>query len=127
MTLKEKLQHKYALSEQGASDMFKAFISVTISNIVLMFPVGILYCLVKDYMAQNLAGRGWFYIAGSVICLLLIMMTTYIQYNATFLATYVESGIRRISLAEKLRKIPLSFFGKKDLSDLTSAILSDCA
>ena len=127
MTLKEKLQHKYALSEQGANDMFKAFISVTISNIVLMFPVGILYCLVKDYMAQDLAGRGWFYIAGSVICLLLIMITTYIQYNATFLATYVESGIRRISLAEKLRKIPLSFFGKKDLSDLTSAIMSDCA
>ena len=43
------------------------------------------------------------------------------------LSTYVESGVRRITLAEKLRKIPLSFFGKKDLSDLTSTIMADCA
>ena len=59
--------------------------------------------------------------------LILIGITTYIQYNATFLATYVESGVRRVSLAEQLRKIPLSFFGKKDLADLTSTIMSDCA
>ena len=51
----------------------------------------------------------------------------YIQYNATFLSTYVESSVRRITLAEKLRKISLSFFGKKDLSDLTSTIMADCA
>lgn len=57
----------------------------------------------------------------------MIAATTYIQYNTTFLATYVESGVRRIALAEKLRKIPLSFFGKKDLSDLTSTIMADCA
>ncbi len=55
------------------------------------------------------------------------MLTYYIQYNATFFATYVESGVRRLSLAEKLRKIPLSFFGKKDLSDLTMVLMSDCA
>lgn len=125
--LKEKLQHKYALSEQGAGDMIRAFISVTISDIVLMLPVGLLYFLVKDYMANTMTGRGGFYIAGILICLALIAVTTYIQYNATFLATYVESGIRRITLAEKLRKIPLSFFGKKDLSDLTSTIMADCA
>ncbi|NCC44916.1 MAG: ABC transporter ATP-binding protein, partial [Clostridia bacterium] len=50
-----------------------------------------------------------------------------IQYNATYFSTYVESGVRRTALAEKLRKIPLSFFGKKDLSDLTSTIMADCA
>ena len=49
------------------------------------------------------------------------------QYRATFLATYVESGVRRRALAEKLRRLPLSFFGKKDLSDLTNTIMSDCA
>lgn len=125
--VKEKLQHKYALSEQGAKDMMKAFVSVTISDIVLMFPVGLLYLLIKDYMNQGLAGRGGFYIAGIIICLLLIAGTTFVQYNTTFLATYVESGVRRITLAEKLRKIPLSFFGKKDLSDLTSTIMADCA
>lgn len=127
MSFKEKIQHKYALSEQGAKDMIKAFVSVTISDIVLMFPVGMLYFLVKDYMGGTLGGRGGFYLAGSLICLALIAITTYIQYNATFFATYVESGVRRITLAEKLRKIPLSFFGKKDLSDLTSTIMADCA
>ncbi len=127
MSWKEKLQHKYALSEQGANDMIKAFLTATVSNIVLMFPVGLLYFLVEDYLNDNLSGRGMFYLIGSILCLFLIAVTTYIQYNCTFLATYVESGVRRITLAEKLRKIPLSFFGKKDLSDLTSTIMADCA
>ena len=127
MTLKEKLQHRYALSEKGAQDMIRAFISVTISDIVLMLPVGMLYMLVKYYMADDLNGRGGFFAIGCIACLLLIAVTTYIQYNATFLNTYIESGVRRTTLAEKLRKIPLSFFGKKDLSDLTSAIMADCA
>lgn len=127
MTFKEKLQHKYALSEQGAKDMLKGFVTVTISNIILMLPVGMLYMLVKNYMNHTLEGKGIMFAAGCILCLLLIGITTYIQYNATFLSTYVESGVRRISLAEKLRKIPLSFFGKKDLSDLTSTIMADCA
>ena len=127
MTLKEKLQHRYALSEKGAQDMIRAFISVTISDIVLMLPVGMLYMLVKYYMADDLNGRGGFFAIGCIACLLLIAVTTYIQYNATFLNTYIESGVRRTTLAEKLRKIPLSFLGKKDLSDLTSAIMADCA
>lgn len=127
MSLKEKLQHRYALSEKGAQDMIRAFISVTISDIVLMLPVGMLYMLVKYYMADDLNGRGGFFAIGCIACLILIAVTTYIQYNATFLNTYIESGVRRTTLAEKLRKIPLSFFGKKDLSDLTSAIMADCA
>ena len=127
MSIKEKLMHKYALSEQGAADMIKAFVSVTVSDLVLMIPVSLLYFLVKDYMEGSLADKGGFYIAGIIITLILIGVTTFIQYNATFLSTYVESGVRRITLAEKLRKIPLSFFGKKDLSDLTSTIMADCA
>ena len=125
--MREKLMHKYALSSQGAKDMINAFISVTISDLILMIPVSLLYFLVNDYMEGNLAGRGGLYIAGVIITLALIAVSTYIQYNATFLSTYVESGVRRITLAEKLRKIPLSFFGKKDLSDLTSTIMADCA
>lgn len=127
MKLREKLMHKYALSEKGASDMIKAFVSVTISDLVLMVPISMLYFLVEDYMNGTLAGKGMFYLAGCLISMVLIAVTTYIQYNATFLSTYVESGVRRITLAEKLRKIPLSFFGKKDLSDLTSTIMADCA
>lgn len=127
MKLKEALMHKCALSEQGAKDMIKAFVSVTISNLVLMIPIALLYYMVKDYMDGNLAGKGIWYVAGILLTFALIAVTTYIQYNATFLATYIESGVRRITLAEKLRKIPLSFFGKKDLSDLTSTIMADCA
>ena len=123
----EKLLHKYALSKQGASDMIKAIISATISNIILMVPVALLYYLVRDYMAGNLGDKVLFYVAGCLITFVLIGISTYIQYNATFLSTYVESGVRRVTLAEKLRKIPLSFFGKKDLSDLTSTIMNDCA
>lgn len=123
----EKLVHKYALSKQGAVDMIKAIISATISNIILMVPVALLYYLVRDYMAGNLGDKVLFYVAGCLITFVLIGISTYIQYNATFLSTYVESGVRRVTLAEKLRKIPLSFFGKKDLSDLTSTIMNDCA
>ncbi len=121
------LQHKYALSKKGARDMIKAVGVLVLSNLCLMLPVGLLYCLVSDLMQGGVGGgRIAFYITGLVICLALIYLTTFWQYNATYFATYVESGVRRISLAEKLRKLPLSFFGKKDLSDLTSTIMADC-
>ena len=127
MKIREKLKQKYAISDQCAADMLKAFAAVTVSDLVLMMPVSLLYFLVKDYMEGNLGARAGFYFGGVAAALVLIAITTYIQYNATFLSTYVESGVRRITLAEKLRKIPLSYFGKKDLSDLTSTIMADCA
>ena len=128
MSIKEKLKHKYALSDQGASDMIKAILYVTISNIVLMFPVGLLYLLSSDILEGGIAeSKLPLYIAGMIVTLLLIVITARFQYNGTFLSTYVESGVRRRTLAEKLRKIPLSFFGKKDLSDLTNTIMADCA
>ena len=120
-------RHKYALSKKGAKDMVKAIIACTIYNLALMAPVGLLYFLVSDLMGNGLSNRTAFYIIGIIICLALVFITTYIEYNATYFATYVESGVRRITLAEKLRKLPLSFFGKKDLSDLTSTIMADCA
>ena len=117
-----KLQKKFALSRQGTIDLIKACIACAVSYLILMPPVG----LVSDIMHGTLAGKIPLYIIGVIVCLALIAVTTYIQYNATFLTTYVESGVRRITLAEKLRKIPLSFFGKKDLADLTSTLMSDC-
>ncbi len=127
MSFTEKLQKKYALSEQGAKDLIKGCIACAFQNISFMFPVGVLYYLVKELMEGGIdASRYAFYIIGCIACLLLIMLTTWFQYNATYFATYVESGVRRISLAEKLRKIPLSFFGKKDIADLTSTIMADC-
>lgn len=123
----KKLQKKYALSEQGAKDLIKGCLACVLQNLSLMFPVGLLYYMVSDLMNGDvLGGKILFYVAGCVVCIGLILLTTFFQYNATYFATYKESGIRRITLAEHLRKIPLSFFGKKDLADLTSTIMADC-
>lgn len=128
MTLNEKLKHKYALSDYGAKGMLRAFVAVTLANLVLMLPAGLLYCLVRHLLSGKILVSALPFYACSVaaVCAL-IVLTTLFQYRSTFLTTYVESGIRRRSLAEKLRKLPLSFFGKKDLSDLTSTIMGDCA
>lgn len=124
----EKLQHKYALSRTGAIDMIRACISVAVTNIVLMMPAGILYFLIKDLLEGSLKKeRILFYVTLSLIILILIAVTNYIQYNATFLTTYRESGVRRTTLAEHLRKLPLSYFGKKNIADLTTNIMGDCA
>jgi len=128
MTFREKIQHKFALSDQGAKDMEKAFAACTVSNIALMFPVGLLYSMSGDLLEGQMPGNKLaFYLIGTLVCLLLIALTTRIQYHATFYSTYIESGVRRRALAEKLRKLPLSFFGKKDLADLTKTIMADCA
>lgn len=124
----EKLKHKYALSSKGAKDMVRAFIAVTLSNLVLMLPVGLLY-LLASYLLDNqlLQEKFVFFLIAIVVILICIALTTVFQYRATFLSTYVESGVRRRTLAEKLRKLPISYFGKKDLADLTNTIMSDCA
>lgn len=123
----KKLQRRFALSEQGAKDLIKGCIACAFQNISFMFPVWILYLLVADmFSGVSPASRAPAYLAGCAACVLLIIITTYFQYNATYFATYKESGVRRITLAETLRKIPLSFFGKKDLADLTSTIMADC-
>ncbi|HIS75299.1 MAG TPA: ABC transporter ATP-binding protein [Candidatus Merdivicinus excrementipullorum] len=122
------LQRRFALSRQGAVDLIKGCIACVAQDISFMIPVGLLYTFVMDMMNGGVNGsRIVFYGAGVLACLCLIFIAAYFQYNATYLATYVESGVRRISLAEQLRKIPLSFFGKKDLADLTNSIMSDCA
>lgn len=124
----EKLKHRYALSDKGAKEMVKAFVAVTVANLVLMLPVGLLYQL-SSYLLEGSVPKDklGLFIVGIIIVFVLVAITTRFQYRATFLATYVESGVRRRALAEKLRRLPLSFFGKKDLSDLTNTIMSDCA
>lgn len=128
MTITEKLKHKYALSDTGAKGMLRAIAAVTLSNLVLMLPVGLLYKLASCLLdGTTPAEQSTFFIIAIIAVLLLIALTAVIQYRATFLSTYIESGVRRRTLAEKLRKIPLSFFGKKDLADLTNTIMTDCA
>ncbi len=123
----KRLQKRYALSEQGAKDLVKGCLACVLQNLSFMFPVGLLFFLVSVLLGGGVPGEKIaFYMIACVVCIGLIMLTTYIQYNATYFATYRESGVRRIALAERLRKIPLSFFGKKDLADLTSTIMADC-
>lgn len=123
----DKLQRKYALSRQGAVNLIKSCIACVFQNISFMVPVSLLYFLVKDLMNGGIPeGKGIFYGAGCVLCVAFILIATYFQYNAVYFNTYIESGVRRITLAEKLRKIPLSYFGKKDLADLTSTVMADC-
>ena len=121
------LQKRFALSRQGARDLIRGCIACVLQDISFMFPVGLLYFFVIDLMEDGIRNTpASLYVLGICACLIFIFAVTRFQYNATYLATYVESGVRRISLAEQLRRIPLSFFGKKDLADLTNSIMSDC-
>ena len=121
-----KLKKLYALSDKGAKEMLLAILAVVASNLALMLPVGLLYFFTGECLNSSLdSSRYLFYIIGIVVCIALIAITTVWQYNATFFTTYIESGTRRINLAEKLRKLPLSFFAKRDLADLTNAVMTD--
>ena len=121
------IMKKYALSRQGAKDLVIATISCVVHNLTLMLPVSLLYLLVADlYEGGVPQNHLWIYIAGMITAVLLILFSYRWVYGATYYATYKESSVRRISLAEKLRKLPLSFFGKRDLSDLTTTIMADC-
>lgn len=123
----KKIQRRFALSKKGAKDMILGCIECAIQNMAFMFPAGLLYMLVCDLMGNSLQEHRKIYVVGCILGALLILLTTWFQYNGTYLATYQETGKRRITLAEKLRKISLSFFGKKDLADLTATIMNDCA
>src|SRR5699024_2617812 len=94
----KRLQKRYALSEQGAKDLVKGCLACVLQNLSFMFPVGLLYFLVGDLMNGGVPGEKIaFYIVGCVVCIGLILLTTYFQYNATYFATYTESGVRRIT------------------------------
>ena len=119
------MKNKFALSDKGAKDMLTAILAVAAADLALMFPVGLLYRFTGDFLEDSLAVHRLWYCAGILVCILLIGLTAIWQYNATYFATYIESGTRRITLAEKLRKLPLSFFAKRDLADLTGTIMGD--
>ena len=131
MTMKY-LQKKYALSEQGAKDLFKGIIYSALAYISLMLPVALL-AYVLNAFPTPLQGEGasganaLLYTVIGIIILALIFLLHYMQYTVTYLGTYQESERRRITLAEKLRTLPLRFFHERDLSDLTSTIMGDCA
>jgi len=126
MSIINIIRHKYAASEQGAKDLVKSCLACAAMDIVLMLPVGLMYFLVKELM-EGTTPNAWGYIWKIGASLLAIAAMEWVKYDKQFTSVYLESGRRRISLAEKLRRLPLSYFGRKDLADLTSTIMADAA
>ena len=127
-----RLQKKYALSDQGAKDLLKAIIYSVLANISLMLPVALLAVVLNAMLPvvlgteEKITGIAGDTIVG-ILILIIIFILHYFQYTKAYIGTYEESEKRRITLAEKLRTLPLSFFNERDLADLTSTIMGDCA
>ena len=127
-----KLQHVFALSEKGARDFVKAVVWCFLCNVGLMLPVGVVMATLQ-YLLETLetggdpAAKVLVYTGGAAAVLALLFLLHWFQYASLYLATYQESAARRIALAETLRKLPLSFFGTRDISDLTSTMIADCS
>ncbi len=128
----KKIQHLFALSEKGAKDLVKAVIWCFVCNLSLMLPVGAVLFTAQHLLDAMENGSSpmdgfWIYAGFGAAVLILLFILHWFQYASLYLATYKESASRRISLAETLRRLPLSFFGNRDLSDLTSTMIADCS
>lgn len=128
--MKKFFMKKFALSEKGASDLIRAIISCSLNDIALMLPMIIFYKFLGEALdlldGKELNLNLVLYI---VLCLgatAILAIAFDFRYRSTMIASYQESANLRIRIAERLRKLPLSFFAKKDLSDLTTTIMTDC-
>ena len=130
--MRKYFQNKYALSDEGAKDLCKGILYSVLAYISLMLPVALLACVLNSLL-ESLVGDGTdgtnvlLYTIIGVVILAVIFLMHYLQYTVTYIGTYEESERRRITLAEKLRKLPLHFFQEHDVSDLTGTIMGDCA
>ena len=130
--MKKFFQKKYALSEQGAKDLVMGILYSVLAYLSLMLPVILLAFVLNALLTPLLADSSpdiniLLYFGIGVVILAVIFIMHYLQYTKTYIGTYEESERRRITLAEKLRTMPLRFFKDHDLSDLTSTIMGDCA
>ena len=117
------LKRMFALSDQGAKDLNKGIAATTLSNLCLIAPVSLLVMVVWELLnvisgsESSIQDNIPLFIGMTVVLFIVVFLTQWLQYNKTYTVAYEESANRRIVLAEKLRKLPLSFFGKRDLSD----------
>ncbi|MBR0278157.1 MAG: ABC transporter ATP-binding protein [Clostridia bacterium] len=125
----ENFRRKYALSKQGVKNTKKGTFWTVIVNLVVMGGIGILYYMMTEYMNVFVNGAeissAVKYIVALIAFLALSLFTHLQQYRATYGLVYGEVKTMRIGLAERLRKLPLGFFGKRDLADLTETIMGD--
>ena len=126
------LKRMFALSDQGSRDLNKGIAATTLSNLCLIAPVSLLVMVIWELLnvisgqESSMQDHAALCICGTVVMFIIVFLTQWLQYNKTYTVAYEESANRRIVLAEKLRKLPLSFFGQRDLSDLTTTIMGDC-
>lgn len=126
------LKRMFALSDQGSKDLNKGIAATTLSNICLIIPSSILIMVIWELLniiSGESAGISEYvplFCIVTVVLFIIVFLTQWLQYNKTYTVAYEESANRRIVLAEKLRRLPLSFFGQKNLSDLTTTIMGDC-
>ncbi len=128
--MKNYLQKTFALTEKGASELLKASVITIFINIVIMMISTISFYFINDSLMPILEGMSpvystIFYIAYAIFSFVLLAILYYFQYNFCYISAYEESANMRISLAESLRKLPLSFFGKKNLTDVTTTVMTD--
>ena len=124
------LQHRFALSAMGAKDLKRGILYSTLLNLAFILPSIFVFIFFTDFLrpafGRGEARYGWeLYLSLAVAFSLVTALIAYMQYTSTFMAVYRESADRRIRVAEKLRRLPLAFFGRHDLSDLTSTIMAD--
>ncbi len=126
------LQKKYALSDEGAKDLLKGIVYSVLAYVSLMLPVALLAIVLDALLGPLLGDDGSgvniaLYVIIGIVILVVIFIMHYLQYTITYMGTYRESERRRITLAEKLRTMPIRFFSEHDISDLTSTIMGDCS
>ena len=129
--LSEYFTERFGLTDKGSDNLINGIIFTALQNISFMFPVGLYALLLYMWIGPLMGGEivdpnlGMFIVA-ILIILGIIFAFSWKQYHFVYNTTYVESENRRINLGENLRKLPLSFFEKRDLADLTSTIMNDC-
>lgn len=125
----KNFKRKYALTEKGVQNVKKGTFWTVIVNIVVMGGVSVLYLLMKDLMAVFIGNQTEMNIITILILLVAFVFLSFIthlqQYTATYGLVYGEVKVTRIALAEKLRQLPLGYFNKKDIADLTETIMGD--
>jgi len=124
------LERRFALSPTGARDLKRGILYSTLLNLTFILPSVFVFIFFSDFLrpafGRGEARYGWqLYLILALAFTLVTAVISYLQYSSTFMAVYRESADRRIRVAEKLRRLPLSFFGRHDLSDLTSTVMAD--